>query len=104
MTDAIIDRTKKNKGLHKKISYIIKRQLAKCGIAVEPSDEKKVFKLEEALARKDNGDFIPTEDLVWVPVTGLLPQEFTYETWDEANVARIEMQKKDNNFYYRIAK
>ena len=66
-------------------------------------DKYRHYVLERALARELNGDFIPAEKLIWVPVTSWNPFESVYETWDEANITRIEKQKNDNNFYYRVA-
>jgi hypothetical protein len=64
------------------------------------------FRFEKALAKDENGNFIPAADLVWNRVNRrMIPGgNNLFESYDEANVARIEMQKNSNKYYFRIAK
>lgn len=64
----------------------------------------KQFRFEKALAKDKNGNFIPAEDLVWNRVNNrMIPGgNNMFETYDEANVARIEMQKNSNKYYFRV--
>lgn len=64
----------------------------------------KQFRFEKALAKDENGNFIPAEDLIWNRVNRrMIPGgNNLFESYDEANVARIEMQKNSNKYYFRV--
>lgn len=64
----------------------------------------KQFRFEKALAKDENGNFIPAGDLIWNRVNRrMIPGgNNMFETRDEANIARIEMQKNNNKYYFRV--
>lgn len=62
------------------------------------------FRFEKALAKDENGNFIPADELIWNRVNRrMIPGGSNlFESYDEANVARIEMQKNSNKYYFRV--
>lgn len=62
----------------------------------------KYYRIEKAAAYDEFGNFIPAENLKWIPIISRFFHESIYPTFDEANITRIDMQKNDNSHYYRV--
>ena len=66
--------------------------------------KRQYYRLEIALVKDDYGNFIPAEKLDWRPRFSWNPFDSVWDSWDAANVARIEKQKESSDFYYRVVK